>query len=102
MSPDPLTSRLRYWFVILVALALTVPPLITYGAYLAGYAAGQRAADEDAVFRAVYHALHEAPHVLALRDTVATQRRQLAVQASARLPQHVRDSLRLVRWTTPP
>jgi hypothetical protein len=94
-------DRTRYVLVILVALALTVPPLITYGAYLSGYAAGQRAADEDAVFRAVYQALHEAPHVLALRDTVASQRRQLAVQASARLPRHVLDSLREARWSAP-
>ena len=81
---------------------MSLGALLPVGAYWVGYDAGLRAADENAVYEGIWRAVHVAPRVAALADTVSRLKQQMARQAAQRLPDRVRDSLRLVRWSTPP
>jgi len=59
------------------------------------------AADSLSVFRRTQQVAQVCLKVIALRDTLDLERHQRRVQAAQRLPDRVRDSLRVARWTTP-
>lgn len=93
------------WLVLISILSiifafLSGMTLVTV-AYRQGYLAGQREADQEAVYAAVGDALRVGTRVAGLTDSLSDIRRHMAQQAMTHLPQRVRDSLRIVRWTTP-
>ena len=89
------------WVLLLMALVFFIGVMIAPLAYSWGYMAGQRAADQEAVYAAVGDALRVGTRLAGLTDSLSDLRRQLARQALSRLPLRIRDSVRLVRWTTP-
>jgi len=100
-GPVPAPGRQRYLLVAALCTAFSLALLVPAVAYWTGYEAGVRAADEEAVYRAVGEAVRLGTRVAALADTVSRLRRDMAVRAAQRLPPHVLDSLRALRWSTP-
>lgn len=93
------------WLVLVSMLSiifafLSGMTLVTV-AYRQGYLAGQREADQEAVYAAVGDALRVGTRVALLTDSLSDIRHAMARQALSHLPQRVRDSLRIVRWSTP-
>ncbi len=88
-------------FVTALCAAFSVGGLLPVFAFRLGVEYGELHSDVNGVYRAVWEVLHVAPRVAALADTVATLKQQMAKQAAQRLPDRVRDSLRVARWTSP-
>jgi len=59
------------------------------------------AADSLNLLRSTAQVARTCLKVVALRDTIDSMRHMRRAEAAHRLPQHVLDSLRNVRWTTP-
>lgn len=89
------------WLLLLVVSTFGAGLALAPVAYWWGYMAGQREADQEAVYSAIRDAIRGSGRVAALADTVKHLKRAMAAQAAQRLPQHVLDSLRNLRWSTP-